>query len=197
MKITAVKPFHISVPYDFGNTAENAAAAQWANMETLFVKVTTDDGVIGWGEGFGLAACGITKVANYGITNYGDSALNPMRARKLVRCHRNCRCEETMKYDFNVLEEAADELVASGRPCDAIKIYLFMADGDPSLDGGYLGKKLAESYEKAGDLHAAKYWYGRAVEENPTARPDCVEARKRLATISIDDLVPAQNYIVR
>ena len=63
MKITAVEPFHISVPYDFGNTAENAAAVQWANMETLFVKVTTDDGVVGWGEGFGLAACGITKVA--------------------------------------------------------------------------------------------------------------------------------------
>jgi len=63
MKITTVEPFHISVPYDFGNTAENAAAAQWAKMETLFVKVTTDDGVIGWGEGFGLAACGITKVA--------------------------------------------------------------------------------------------------------------------------------------
>jgi L-alanine-DL-glutamate epimerase-like enolase superfamily enzyme len=63
MKITAVEPFHISVPYDFGNSPENAAATQWPKMETLFVKVTTDDGVIGWGEGFGLAACGITKVA--------------------------------------------------------------------------------------------------------------------------------------
>jgi D-galactarolactone cycloisomerase len=63
MKITAVEPFHISVPYDFGNTARNAAAAQWPQMETLFVKVTTDEGVVGWGEGFGLAACGITKVA--------------------------------------------------------------------------------------------------------------------------------------
>jgi L-alanine-DL-glutamate epimerase-like enolase superfamily enzyme len=63
MKITAVEPFHISVPYDFGNTAENAAATQWPKMETLFVKVTTDDGVIGWGEGFGLAACGITRTA--------------------------------------------------------------------------------------------------------------------------------------
>jgi D-galactarolactone cycloisomerase len=63
MKITAIEPFHISVPYDFGNTAENAAATQWQKMETLFVKVTTDEGIIGWGEGFGLAACGITKVA--------------------------------------------------------------------------------------------------------------------------------------
>jgi D-galactarolactone cycloisomerase len=63
MKITAVEPFHISVPYDFGNSPQNAAATQWSKMETLFVKVTTDDGVIGWGEGFGLAACGVTKVA--------------------------------------------------------------------------------------------------------------------------------------
>ncbi len=63
MKITAIEPFHISVPYDFGNSAQNAAAVQWPKMETLFVKVTTDEGVVGWGEGFGLAACGITKVA--------------------------------------------------------------------------------------------------------------------------------------
>jgi D-galactarolactone cycloisomerase len=63
MKITAVEPFHISVPYDFGNTAQNAAAVQWKTMETLFVRVTTDEGLVGWGEGFGLAACGVTKVA--------------------------------------------------------------------------------------------------------------------------------------
>ena len=63
MKIVAVEPFHISVPYDFGNTQSNAAATQWPKMETLFVKVTTDEGITGWGEGFGLAACGITRVA--------------------------------------------------------------------------------------------------------------------------------------
>jgi D-galactarolactone cycloisomerase len=63
MKITAIVPFHISVPYDFGNSAQNAAAVQWPKMETLFVKVTTDEGLVGWGEGFGLAACGITAVA--------------------------------------------------------------------------------------------------------------------------------------
>src|ERR1700733_13535100 len=32
-------------------------------MGTRFVKVTTDEGLVGWGEGFGLAACGTTKVA--------------------------------------------------------------------------------------------------------------------------------------
>jgi hypothetical protein len=63
-----------------------------------------------------------------------------------------------------------------------------MADGDPSLDGGYHGKKLGECYERLGDLQAAKYWYGRAVEEN-SAREDCAAARQRLESVTTDDLV--------
>jgi hypothetical protein len=34
-----------------------------------------------------------------------------------------------MRYDFNVLERCAKELIGAGRSRDAIKIYLFMADG--------------------------------------------------------------------
>ena len=101
-----------------------------------------------------------------------------------------------MHYDFNVLEGRAEELIAAGRPMDAIRIYLFMADGDPSLDAGYLGKKLGESYERLGDLHAAKYWYGRAVEENPSVRLDCAAARKRLESVTIDDLVSPELYVI-
>lgn len=100
-----------------------------------------------------------------------------------------------MKYDFNTFERRAQELVEAGCVTEAIRIYLFMADGDPSLDGGYLGKKLGECYERLGDLHAAKYWYGRAVEENP-AREDCAAARMRLRSVTIDDLVSPRLYAV-
>lgn len=101
-----------------------------------------------------------------------------------------------MDYDFNILEQRAQELIDAGRAKDAIRIYLFMADGDPSLDGGYLGKKLGECYERLGDLHAAKYWYGRAVEENPAARKDCAAARERLEGVTINDLVlPLANVV--
>ncbi len=91
-------------------------------------------------------------------------------------------------HDFNVLERRAKELIASGRPADALKIYLYMADGDRSLDAGYLGLRIGECYERMGDLHAAKYWYGRAVEENPGV-PDRVEARRRLEGVNIDHLI--------
>jgi hypothetical protein len=70
-----------------------------------------------------------------------------------------------------------------------------MADGDPSLDGGYLGMKIAECYEALGDLYAAKYWYHRAVEENP-ARDNCSEALKGLADVNIDELAPPEEYVI-
>lgn len=89
-------------------------------------------------------------------------------------------------YNFNILERIAKQFSADENVADAIKIYLFMADGDQSLDGGYLGERLGLCYEKLGDLHAAKYWYGRAVEENPEARLRSVEARKRLNQVTID-----------
>lgn len=91
--------------------------------------------------------------------------------------------------DLNILERRAKELIATGNVADAIKIYLFMADGDQSLDGGYLGERLGVCYEQIGDLHAAKYWYGRAVEENPEVRQISAQARERLQQLSIDSLL--------
>ena len=53
MKITGVEPLHISVPYDYGGPLQKADAIPWRNMETLFVKVTTDEGVTGLGDAAG------------------------------------------------------------------------------------------------------------------------------------------------
>lgn len=92
-------------------------------------------------------------------------------------------------YDFNLMERRARDLMAAGRAADAISIYLHMAGGDHSIDGGYLGEKLGECYESLGELHAAKYWYGRAIKENPDARPFAVQARIRLASVDIESLL--------
>jgi len=63
MKITKVESIHISVPYDHGGPLPKADAMPWRNMDSLFIKVETDDGITGWGEAFGFGCCGITKVA--------------------------------------------------------------------------------------------------------------------------------------
>jgi tetratricopeptide (TPR) repeat protein len=94
-----------------------------------------------------------------------------------------------VKHDFNQLERSATRHIRNGDYKKALKIYLFMSDGDPSLDGGYLGKQIAQCYEAMKDVHAAKYWYGRALEENPVVNAQCTDARKNLGNVSIDDLI--------
>jgi hypothetical protein len=103
-----------------------------------------------------------------------------------------------MVYDFNVFEKTAWGYVEAGRYADAIRIYLFMADGDNSLDGGWLGWRLGICYEGLGDLHASYYWHGRAIEENPEVRLESKAARERLRPlVGLDDLVKGQGHIER
>jgi len=70
-----------------------------------------------------------------------------------------------------------------------------MADGDPSLDGGYLGMKIAQCYERLEKFGAAKYWYGRAVEEN-IARDNCFDALQKLENVNINDLISPEDLVL-
>lgn len=90
-------------------------------------------------------------------------------------------------YDFNILERRARDLRDAGRVRDAMAIYYFMSDGDSSLDAGYLAFQIGECHEALNELHASKWWYGRAVEENPHIGT-YQKARERLAHVSIDSL---------
>ena len=90
--------------------------------------------------------------------------------------------------DFNTLQAFADRCVREGQYGRAVAIYLHMAEGDPSLDGGSLAHAIGGCYERLGDLHAARYWYGRAAGENPGIdlyRRDF----ERMSTVRAEDLV--------
>lgn len=93
-----------------------------------------------------------------------------------------------MQHDFNALEARAKQLLAEGRYRDAIAVYLHMADGDPSLDAGYLAFRIGLCFEDLNDLHLARWWFGRAVEENP-AIDRYVHARRRAEQVDIAGLL--------
>lgn len=93
-----------------------------------------------------------------------------------------------MRYEPNYISRTAKSKQEKGEFSDAIKIYLEMADGDPSLDVVYLAMRLGECYESMSDLFTARFWYGRAVEENPTIE-EYAEARKRLEDINLDSIL--------
>ena len=98
-----------------------------------------------------------------------------------------------VRYDFNIFERRAKELIAADRPRDAMVIYLFMADGDPSLDAGYLAERIGHCCELLGELHGARWWFGRAVEENPGI-VRYAEARRRLEHASIAGLFSTEDW---
>jgi tetratricopeptide (TPR) repeat protein len=98
-----------------------------------------------------------------------------------------------MKYDFNVLETAALRHSKAGRYREALAIYFWMADGDPSLDAGHLARRIAECYEALSELPAARYWYGRAIEENPVVNAGCADARAKLGNTPIDSLIAPED----
>jgi L-rhamnonate dehydratase len=70
MKITMIEVMRIAIPFDAHRrppaeqeTTFNAASPSLSRMETLLVKVTSDSGLVGWGEAFGHLANPVTEQA--------------------------------------------------------------------------------------------------------------------------------------
>ncbi len=63
MKITATETYLIRVKCDTGAPPRAFAGVGWATLDTLLLRVVTDAGIEGWGEGFGHACCPATRAA--------------------------------------------------------------------------------------------------------------------------------------
>lgn len=61
MKIIAIESHLIGVPFSMGATPAEFAGFNWSKMFSLFLRVVTDQGLEGWGEGFGHACCPATR----------------------------------------------------------------------------------------------------------------------------------------
>ena len=62
MKIVAIETHLIRVPCDIGAAPTAFLGVGWSSLDTLLVRVVTDEGLDGWGEGFGHACCPATRI---------------------------------------------------------------------------------------------------------------------------------------
>jgi L-alanine-DL-glutamate epimerase-like enolase superfamily enzyme len=53
MKITAVTPILLSVPFEAGGRGEGIMPTTWTTLDFCLARIDTDSGLTGWGEGFG------------------------------------------------------------------------------------------------------------------------------------------------
>jgi L-alanine-DL-glutamate epimerase-like enolase superfamily enzyme len=65
MKIANIEAIPLRIPFTAGGTSDAGAwgGKDLRTVDSLIVKVTTDDGVVGWGETFGFTAIPAVKVA--------------------------------------------------------------------------------------------------------------------------------------
>ena len=61
MKIIAVETHLIAVPFSMGAQPVGFVGVGWTSMATLLLRIVTDQGLEGWGEGFGHATCPATR----------------------------------------------------------------------------------------------------------------------------------------
>jgi D-galactarolactone cycloisomerase len=60
MKITAVETFWTRIPFDMGGKPAVMGGLNWQSMNSVWLRIITDQGLEGWGEGFGHAAAATT-----------------------------------------------------------------------------------------------------------------------------------------
>jgi len=64
MKIRSVEATHVAIPYEHGAPkAVFGIGTTRATMDSVYIRVDTDEGVTGWGEAFGFGACPVTAAA--------------------------------------------------------------------------------------------------------------------------------------
>ena len=64
MKITRIEPILLAIPYEHGAPKSVMATGTLrTTMDALYLRVETDQGLVGWGEAFGFACCAVTHAA--------------------------------------------------------------------------------------------------------------------------------------
>jgi len=60
MKITAVETYWTRIPFNMGGEPATTGGLNWQAMNTVWLRIVTDQGLEGWGEGFGHASAAAT-----------------------------------------------------------------------------------------------------------------------------------------
>jgi D-galactarolactone cycloisomerase len=163
MKIVAVETHLIRVNFDMGATPRAFAGAAWSNMDTLFVRVVTDQGLDGWGEGFGHAVCPATRAAF--DHQVGPAALRQdvrdisgLMGRMLQQFHLFGR-NGPLVYALSALDMALWDIAGKAAglplcrllgdsPATTLDAYAsLLRYGEPELVGEAVGRAAAQGYQ--------------------------------------------------
>lgn len=161
MKITRIEVHLIRVPFDMGAAPKAFAGMAWTSVDSLFVRVMTDAGVDGWGEGWGHVACPTTAAALQTLVgpaflgrDIGDRVR--LMDEMLHRMHIHGRTGP-VKYALSAIEIAlwdiagklAGQPIAAllgGAPCTLDAYASLLRYAEPQLVAGAVERALAQGF---------------------------------------------------
>ena len=64
MKIASVEAYHLAIPFEHGAPPPpQGSGGVRTTLDSVYVRIETDEGLTGWGESFGFACCPVTHFA--------------------------------------------------------------------------------------------------------------------------------------
>lgn len=202
LRITQIDIYRAALPFDAGRRhaaapereagdAFNAASRQLTRMETLLVRVSTDEGAVGWGEAFGHLVNPVTFAALAGLVGRffigthlsGDPASFAERLRDAHHAFHAFGRTGPVLYALSAIDTALWDLCAqgAGKPLhhllgaqrDRIEVYasLVCYDNDPAEVATQVRRAHAAGFRKL-KLHETTR---AAIEAARAALPATVE----------------------
>ena len=200
MRITAVTGILASTPFDYGNPAGPGGNLHLAAMDTLLVKVETDAGITGWGEGFGFTLTRTTQDALERLLAPAcigqDPRDNPALMAALTRRFHNFGRNGAMTFALSGLDIALWDIAAkaAGQPLHAmlggarrrmVPAYAsLLRYGDPALVRAGAARAVAAGYRHV-KLHEVEVpCIAAAREATPASIPLMLDINCRWDTVA-------------
>jgi len=163
VKIVAVEPIALSVPFDDGGAGTGLMPQRWQALDIVLVRVRTDDGLTGWGEAFGyfcrraVAAqvADLVAPALVGRDVSDPAALNDELQRRFALFGRYgvtifaLSGVDIALWDLKAKAEGVDlaTLLAGRRVREEVDAYASLVRyGDAGLVGRFAERAVAEGY---------------------------------------------------
>jgi L-alanine-DL-glutamate epimerase-like enolase superfamily enzyme len=163
MKITAVDPIPLRIPFHYGGAGVGLTPQSWDTLDMVLVRVRTDAGLTGWGEAFGyfcrraVAAqiADLVAPALLGRDPSDPAALNEELQRRFVLFGRYgvtifaLSGVDIALWDLKAKAEGVDlaTLLAGRRVREEVDAYAsLLRYGDADLVARYAGNAAGQGY---------------------------------------------------
>jgi L-alanine-DL-glutamate epimerase and related enzymes of enolase superfamily len=212
MKVSRIEAHLVRVPFDMGASPKAFAGMNWTSVDSLFVRVRTEQGIEGWGEGWGHVACPTTLAALSSLVGPAFIGRDALERDKLMdemqhRFHIHGRTGP-IAYALSAIEialwdiagKAASMPIASllgGTPCELEAYASLLRYSEPSLVATAIERALNQGFrhiklheERLDAVRAARQAAGEAtwlaLDTNcPWSVPEAIEQARALEALQL------------